>query len=180
MNKINRKLVKKSQYSGSFAECGNLIDGGHGWWNGNSASPDNDYSFQLYMEADTSTTPTIMVDCSPGNIGINDAIGQSFTPQITGKMTNIAIWIKPQLYYVSSYELEIYSGDFSLQNPELLVTSDQLDINHSEPSSWENLEPGEAKFYDFVFPEEPKVQFVSGTMYSWYDFTLSVFFFFFF
>lgn len=108
------------------------------------------------------STLDISVDCSPGNTAINNAIGQSFFPTSTGFVDKISIWIKPNLYYVSSYELQLWSGEFGA----LLATSPRIDVNPSSPASWQNLTPGAATFYDFAFPAST-IEMAAGAQYSW-------------
>jgi len=152
-------LVRKSEYSGAFSECGDVIDG-VGYWLGEHPEPNHDYSFKLF----TVDVPieTIVVDCGAGNIAINNKIGQSFVATSPGIVDKISVWIKPNLYYVTDYQLELYSGDFDT----LLATSPIVSINELQPSSWENREPGSAGFHDFTLFHESQPM-VAGETYSW-------------
>jgi len=45
------------------------------------------------------------------NVAINNAIGQSFRVNEATSLEKIDIWIKPELYYTTSYTLELYDGE---------------------------------------------------------------------
>jgi len=45
------------------------------------------------------------------NVAINNAIGQSFRVNAATSLEKIEIWIKPELYYTTSYAMELYEGE---------------------------------------------------------------------
>jgi hypothetical protein len=45
------------------------------------------------------------------NVAINNAIAQSFRVDAQTQLDKIEMWIKPELYYTTSYAMELYSGE---------------------------------------------------------------------
>jgi hypothetical protein len=45
------------------------------------------------------------------NVAINNAIGQSFRVNAATNLEKIEVWIKPELYYTTSYGLEVYDSE---------------------------------------------------------------------
>jgi len=45
------------------------------------------------------------------NVAINNAIGQSFRVNAATSLEKLEVWIKPELYYTTSYALELYDGE---------------------------------------------------------------------
>ncbi|NVJ17990.1 discoidin domain-containing protein [Myxococcus sp. AM010] len=45
------------------------------------------------------------------NVAINNAIGQSFRVNGATDLDKIEVWIKPELYYTTSYAMEVYDGE---------------------------------------------------------------------
>jgi hypothetical protein len=45
------------------------------------------------------------------NVAINNAIGQSFRLGARTQLDKFQIWIKPNLYYTTSYAVELYDGE---------------------------------------------------------------------
>jgi hypothetical protein len=45
------------------------------------------------------------------NVAINNAIAQSFRVDAQTQLDRIEMWIKPELYYTTSYTMELYSGE---------------------------------------------------------------------
>ncbi|WP_224245995.1 hypothetical protein [Hyalangium gracile] len=115
------KLVRLSQYSGAFSECGDVYSAGKEYWLGYSAQNSRDISFKLNGTAtpapDPEPTPVeeplISVEtagCNT-NVAINNAIGQSFRVAKVTRLQKIEFWIKPELYYTTSYAMELYDGE---------------------------------------------------------------------
>ena len=94
----------------------------------------------------------INVDCAPGNTAINSAIGQTFFPG-AATLESIEIWIKPELYYTTTYELRFYDGAFT----SLLATSAPLNINSSTSGA-------PSQFYSFALPP---IVLAASQEYSW-------------
>ena len=132
------KLVRLSTYSGAFSHCGNIYGDGIEYWLGSSASSGNDVSFHLFGTP-APTPPLLSVDiagCNT-NVAINNAIGQSFKVPSATTLNKLEIWIKPELYYVTSYNVEIYDGEGT--GGTKLATSTTLSLNSQSsgtPSGW--------------------------------------------
>jgi hypothetical protein len=45
------------------------------------------------------------------NVAINNAIGQSFRVGAVNSLEKIEIWIKPELYYTTSYSMQLFAGE---------------------------------------------------------------------
>jgi hypothetical protein len=45
------------------------------------------------------------------NMAINNAIGQSFRVNAATSLEKLEVWIKPELYYTTSYAMELYDGE---------------------------------------------------------------------
>lgn len=45
------------------------------------------------------------------NVAINNAMAQSFRVASEAQLDKIEMWIKPELYYTTSYAMEVYSGE---------------------------------------------------------------------
>lgn len=45
------------------------------------------------------------------NVAINNAIGQSFRVSSRTELDKLEMWIKPELYYTTSYAMELYDGE---------------------------------------------------------------------
>lgn len=71
------------------------------------------------------------------NVAINNAVGQSFRVSSTAPLERIDIWMKPNLYYTTSYEVRLYDGEGP--SGTLLATSNTLTLGSStggEPTGW--------------------------------------------
>ena len=80
------------------------------------------------------------------NIAINDAIGQSFKVPSQMNVHHLDIWIKPELYYTTSYNLEIYDGEGT--GGSKLATSTSLTMNSQSSGQ-------AAGWYSFGFASSP-------------------------
>jgi hypothetical protein len=86
------------------------------------------------------------------NMAINNAIAQSFTLPSAMKLEAIGIWIKPELYYTTSYNVELYDGNGT--GGAKLATSSAVTMGSrtgGAPSTWytfdfagQSLQPGHA------------------------------------
>jgi hypothetical protein len=76
------------------------------------------------------------------NVAINNAIGQSFQVSSPTTLDHFGIWIKPELYYTTSYNVELYDGEGTggakLATSSTVIVSSQTS---GAPSTW----------YDFAF-----------------------------
>ena len=65
------------------------------------------------LSAAPSNLPVIEVgvDGCNTNVAINNAIGQSFKVSLLTDLDSIEIWIKPELYYQTSYHVELREGE---------------------------------------------------------------------
>ncbi|MEM9491278.1 MAG: hypothetical protein AAGC55_19170, partial [Myxococcota bacterium] len=71
------------------------------------------------------------------NLAINNAIGQSFKVPERTTLDRIEIWIKPELYYTTSYNVELYQGQGT--SGAVLATSNTVTLNSQTdgvPSTW--------------------------------------------
>eukprot|EP00193_Tetraselmis_chui_P005996 CAMPEP_0177752180 /NCGR_PEP_ID=MMETSP0491_2-20121128/779_1 /TAXON_ID=63592 /ORGANISM="Tetraselmis chuii, Strain PLY429" /LENGTH=401 /DNA_ID=CAMNT_0019267361 /DNA_START=146 /DNA_END=1351 /DNA_ORIENTATION=+ len=96
--------------------------------------------------------PAISVDCGAGNIAINNQIGQSFVAPASENVDKVSVWMKPSLYYDTSYRMDLYAGEFASKLAETTFT-----LGASEVGTL-------AQFYDFAFNG---VTLVAGQTYSW-------------
>lgn len=85
------------------------------------------------------STPVINVDTAgcQTNVAINNAIAQSFVLPSAMKLEAIGIWIKPELYYTTSYNVELYDGDGT--GGAKLATSSAVTMGSrtgGAPSTW--------------------------------------------
>jgi hypothetical protein len=83
--------------------------------------------------------PVVSVDTAGClmNVAINNAIGQSFKIPSASKLDSIDIWIKPNLYYTTSYNVELYDGEGT--SGTKLATSASLTMGSQTggvPSGW--------------------------------------------
>lgn len=72
------------------------------------------------------------------NVAINNAIGQSFQVSAQTRLEKIEFWIKPELYYTTSYTMELYDGE-GTGGPRLATSSTTLTLNSQTsgtPSGW--------------------------------------------
>mmetsp|Transcript_47739 Transcript_47739/g.121804 ORF Transcript_47739/g.121804 Transcript_47739/m.121804 type:complete len:392 (-) Transcript_47739:218-1393(-) len=102
-------------------------------------------------------SPAIAVHCGDGDVAIRNQIGQTFVAPASDSVTKIAIWMRPNLYYVTTYRLELYSGEFASGGVKLAEAALGL-----EPS--ESASGAPAKFHVFEFSG---VTLVEGNTYSW-------------
>lgn len=83
--------------------------------------------------------PLINVDtagCST-NVAINNAIAQSFRVSSARTLDRFEIWMKPELYYTTSYAVELYDGEGT--SGTKLATSSSLTLGSQTggvPSTW--------------------------------------------
>lgn len=71
------------------------------------------------------------------NMSINNAIGQSFRLADVKQLDAVEIWIKPNLYYTTSYDVEIYDGE-GTAGPKI-ATSSSVTMGSQTggvPSTW--------------------------------------------
>jgi hypothetical protein len=71
------------------------------------------------------------------NVAINNAIGQSFRVSTAAQLEKIEIWIKPELYYNTSYAMEVYAGEGT--GGTRLATSPTVSMGSQSagtPSGW--------------------------------------------
>lgn len=80
------------------------------------------------------------------NVAINNAIGQSFKVPSQLNVHHLDIWIKPDLYYTTSYNLEIYDGEGTAGSK--LATSTILSMNSQSSGQ-------AAGWYSFGFAVSP-------------------------
>jgi hypothetical protein len=83
------------------------------------------------------------------NMAINNAIGQSFQVSSPTTLDHFGIWIKPELYYVTSYNVELYDGEGT--GGAKLATSNTVTMSSQTsgaPSTW----------YDFAFAQGVSLQ----------------------
>lgn len=80
------------------------------------------------------------------NMAINNAIGQSFKLPDAKELDAVEIWIKPELYYTTSYNVEIYDGE-GTSGPKIATSSSVTMGSQTggQPSTW----------YTFAFSGEP-------------------------
>ncbi len=77
------------------------------------------------------------------NVAINNAVGQSFQVPSATVLDRIAIWMKPELYYNTSYEVRLYSGEGT--GGTLLATSNTLSLagqDDGEVTGWKDFSFG--------------------------------------
>lgn len=60
------------------------------------------------------------------NVAINNAVGQSFRVPSAATLDRMELWMKPELYYNTSYQVRLYDGDGT--GGTLLATSASLDL----------------------------------------------------
>jgi hypothetical protein len=83
--------------------------------------------------------PLINVDtagCNT-NVAINNAIAQSFRVSAARTLDRFEVWIKPELYYTTSYAVELYDGEGT--SGTKLATSGSLTLGSQTggvPSTW--------------------------------------------
>jgi hypothetical protein len=144
------KLVRLSTYSGAFSMCGNVYPNGIQYWLGYSPDTPYDMSFRLYGTVvappppppPPPASPLITVDtagCNT-NVAINNAIGQSFRVSAPTQLGRVEMWIKPNLYYTTSYAMELYDGEGT--GGTRLATTPSITLGSLEggtPSTWYSL-----------------------------------------
>lgn len=86
-------------------------------------------------------------DCNT-NVAINNAIGQSFKVPVATALDHIDIWIRPELYYVTSYDVEVYDGEGT--TGAMLATSATVTME-SIHSTGGTGGGGQATWYSFSF-----------------------------
>jgi hypothetical protein len=118
------RLVRLSTYSGAFSMCGNVYGNGIQYWLGYHADSPYDASFRLHGTESAPPPPpppppppaseaVISIDtagCNT-NVAINNAVGQSFRVSAPTALDKIEVWIKPELYYNTSYAMELFAGE---------------------------------------------------------------------
>ncbi|KFA89210.1 hypothetical protein [Archangium violaceum] len=95
------------------------------------------------------------------NVAINNAIGQSFRVNAATDLQAIEVWLKPELYYTTSYGLEVYDGE-GTGGTRLATSSTTLTLGSQTggtPSGWYgfsfaglglNLQPNHAYTFRLV------------------------------
>ncbi|MFA4835480.1 MAG: Ig-like domain-containing protein, partial [Dehalococcoidia bacterium] len=83
------------------------------------------------------------------NVAINNAIGQSFKVDAPVDPTRISIWIKPELYYNTSYKIELHDGEGP--GGPILATSTTLNLVGQDDGALSG-------WYDFSFSASPVLQ----------------------
>jgi hypothetical protein len=94
---------------------------------------------EVYPPAPVAPTKLIDVDTAgcQQNVAINNAIGQSFRVSGVTQVDNLEVWIKPNLYYTTSYAVEVYNGEGT--GGTKLATSPALTLGSQTggtPSTW--------------------------------------------
>jgi hypothetical protein len=108
----------------------------------NGTNPLSLAEVEVYPPAPVAPTKLIDVDTAgcQQNVAINNAIGQSFQVSGATQLDKIDVWIKPNLYYTTSYALELYDGEGTRGTK--LATTPALTLGSSEggtASTWYSL-----------------------------------------
>jgi hypothetical protein len=97
--------------------------------------PSSELDPERTMEARAPVDSARLIDVDTSgcetNVAINNAIGQSFQVSSPTHLDRFEIWIKPELYYTTSYNVEVYDGEGTggakLATSEIVTMGSQTD-----------------------------------------------------
>jgi hypothetical protein len=77
------------------------------------------------------------------NVAINNGIGQSFRVNNTTSLDKLELWMKPELYYTTSYAMEVFDGE-GVGGTKLATSATTLTLNSQTAGT-------PSGFYGFTF-----------------------------